>query len=90
MIFVSISKTTDKKSGLERPVRYSDIPMDKEHWITDLTYRPIPFDLLYLKIKDLLKVKAGWWNGEAWQGLRLKQEDEVIAWKRQLYDYALG
>lgn len=90
MICVSQSKLIDKNTGLERPYKYSDIPTDEDQWVLDLTYRPIPFDLLYLKIRNKPKTIGGWWNGKIWQGLRLKKDDDVIAWKRQMYDYALG
>ena len=89
-ICVSQSKIVDKNTGIERPCKYSDIPKDIGNWVHDLNYRPIPFDLLELKIKDSCKVKGGWWDGKEWQGVKLKPQDEVIAWKRQLYDYALG
>lgn len=90
MICVLKSKIIDQKTGLERACKYSDVPTDNLKWVYDLNYRPIPFDLLYLKTKRLPKDVGGWWTGKKWEGLKLKSSDEVIAWKRQLYDYALG
>jgi hypothetical protein len=60
------------------------------NWVTDLKYRPIPFDLLYLSIKDSPRIIGGWWTGRKWNGLRLKTTHQVIAWKRQMYDYAFS
>jgi hypothetical protein len=90
VIHVAQTKIVDKITKIERLCKYSDVPKDEEGWVWDLTYRPIPFDLLYLKIKDGIKDKAGWWDGEHWKGLRVKSHDKITAWKRQLYDYALG
>lgn len=84
MIIVTRSKITDKITKLERPCKYSDVPTDKEKWVHDLNYMPIPYDLMFLKLKNHTKIKSGWWDGNGWKGLRLKDEDEVVAWKRNL------
>lgn len=42
--------------------------------------RPSPYVLLLLKLEDN-HVKRGWWTGQAWDGLRVMEEDVVIQWK---------
>lgn len=81
-ITVGKSKIVDKNTNKERVYRYSDIPTDEYKWVYNLLYKPIPFDLLHLKLNETLKVKSGWWNGEDWEGLRLKTDEKIIAWKR--------
>ena len=84
------SKLVDKVTGLERVYKYSDVPTDKDQWVFDLRYRPIPYDLLYLKLSRNNRVISGWWTSKVWEGPRLKEADKVIAWKRQLYDYVFS
>jgi hypothetical protein len=78
---VAQSKIIDNRTNLERPIKYSDVP-SKEGWVYDPRYKPVPFDLMFFKIKGKLKVKTGWWTGTKWSGLRLRPGDEIIAWKR--------
>lgn len=79
---VGKSKIPDKITGEPRLAKYSDVPTDSEKWVFDLSYMPIPFDLMHLKMAEHSRVKAGWWNGLVWKGTRLKADDTVIAWKR--------
>lgn len=86
-ITVGKSKIIDKRTGKARAYRYSDIPTgafgtpDYE-WVIDLTYLPIPYDLMHLKIEDAVIIKSGWWTGHSWKGLHLKRQDKIIKWKR--------
>jgi hypothetical protein len=89
MITVGTSRLWDKKIKKYRKYKYSDVPADLDKWVGNLKYRPIPFDLLYLSIKNLRKPKNGWWSGERWDGRLLKDTDEVVAWKRNLSQFAL-
>ncbi len=86
MIIVSKSKIPDKNTKEERLCKYSDVPTDEDKWVYDLTYRPIPYDLMKMRFsgQDKSVVKSGWWTGIFWKGLRLKKDDKVIAWKRNL------
>ena len=87
MLVVGKSKIKDKQDK-KRLLKYSDVPTDNEGWVRDLEYRPIPFDIMQLAIKDAFRPKPGWWDGYLWEGPRLQKSDEVTAWKRQLYtDY---
>lgn len=82
MIIVAKSKIKDKITGEKRACKYSDVPTDKDKWVHDLEYMPIPYDLMFLRIKDVPRVKSGWWNGKKWEGLRLKEGEIIISWKR--------
>jgi len=61
--------------------RLSDLPQDKEGWIDGRLYRPFAYDLVLIQTQS--RVKPGWWNGQAWEGLRIKDDDEIICWKIQ-------
>ena len=65
----------------DRAMRYSDVPLE-DGWIIDLTYRPINFDMMLLKVKNRNKHVPGWWDGVAWVGLHFRPEYMVTAWKR--------
>jgi hypothetical protein len=82
VIIVGKSKILDKVTGTPRSYKYSDVPTDADKWVFDLTFRPIAYDLLYLKVKGAFRIKSGWWNGDLWEGLRLKPDDTILAWKR--------
>lgn len=82
MIIVGKSKINDKITNEPRPCKYSDVPTDRDKWVYDLNFMPIPFDLMHLKFAASSRIKAGWWNGLVWKGTRLKPDDTVIAWKR--------
>jgi hypothetical protein len=85
-IQVGLSKLKDPLSNKSRPYKYSDIPSEKG-WVEVLKFLPIPFDLMYLRVKDKGRTVSGWWNGQNWEGLRLKKEEKVLKWKRnQNYD----
>jgi hypothetical protein len=85
-IQVSVSRIKDKRTQKERPLKYSDIP-DGHDWICAKRYLPISFDLMHLNVKNKPKHVSGWWNGEKWEGLRLRPGDRVIKWKRNIsYD----
>jgi hypothetical protein len=87
-IQVGLSKILDKKTGKPRPYKYSDIPTDLDKfgeptgWVSNLKCLPIPFDLMYMKVKQREKIISGWWNGQGWEGLRMKKGEKVIKWKR--------
>jgi hypothetical protein len=83
---VGKSRVKDKITQKLRACRYSDIPTDEFRWVHDLSYLPIPYDLMVLKLEGRMKHKGGWWNGKTWEGRQLKPLDKVIAWKRN-YDF---
>lgn len=51
----------------------------KEKWADACLYRPHPYDLVTVKTTD--KFCSAWWNGTTWDGLRLNENEKVLAWK---------
>jgi hypothetical protein len=82
IITVAISGVSSRAAKKGQLCKYSDVPRDEYGWVYDLKYRPIPYDLMYLKIEGLPERKTGWWNGATWEGRKLKKGDKIIAWKR--------
>ena len=76
----------DAKAKKKIPLKYSQVPKQKDGFVTDMTYLPISRDLLYLRRLGKDKIITGWWDGKKWYGLRLKKEDKIIAWKRNFED----
>lgn len=50
-------------------------------WIEVTKKKPEMFDLVVLATKGG-KAIPGWWTGQGWDARRLKEEDEVIAWRK--------
>lgn len=68
----------------DRILRYSDLERDDAGWVTNLRYRPINFDLVFLKLRGRDKSLSAWWTGEKWDGRLWKPiyRYRVLAWKR--------
>lgn len=62
------------------PYKYADTETDKEGWIDCQKYLPKEYDLCLLQLED--KTKTGWHTGTTWDGLKLKESDTVLSWKR--------
>ena len=75
-----------KKAKKKIPLKYSHIPKDEAGFVIDMKYRPIPRDLLYLRRLGKDRIINGWWDGKRWYGLRLRNDDIVIGWKRNFED----
>lgn len=84
-IVVTKTKIPDPLTNELRLCKYSDVPF-VNGWIPVGLYYPIPYDLLYLRIKGACKLLTGWWNGKAWEGLRIAKDAIVMAWKRYMDD----
>jgi hypothetical protein len=89
-IQVGRTKVRTKVPGTQKKkiatCKYSDVPIDKlTGFVNDLTYLPINYDMMIVKLKDKRRKISAWWDGKNWIGLRLKPEDEIIAWKRVQY-----
>jgi len=87
--YITIGETTypHPKTNKSVAYKYADIPksaIDKNGWVFDSNYLPIPYDILELKIKGYRKPIAGWWNGLKWEGLRLRKHHQITEWKRNL------
>lgn len=76
----------DKNLKKRMVLKYSHIPKDDAGFVTNLRYLPIPRDLLYLRRFGNDRLISGWWDGKKWFGLRLKDEDKIISWKRNFED----
>lgn len=85
-IVIGITKLQDPNTLKRRAYKYTDIP-DDPGWIDPEIYCPYPYDLIHMVVDGLSKEVAGWWNGEKWEGLRVKHHYKIIKWKRQItYD----
>ncbi len=59
---------------------YRDVQYDKHGWADVNKFLPADFDLVFLNIEGK-KTISGWFTGNNWDGLLLKEEDKVISWK---------
>ena len=80
-----------REVGKRYPLTYSAVKYDREGWAKAEQVRPLPFDMTLLKVerqgKILAKFIPGWWNGDKWEGRKMKDEDKVINWKRDLGEF---
>jgi len=60
---------------------YKHAVFNEHGWADANDYKPIPYDILYLKTSTG-KVVKGWWAEFFFDGLRLKKEDVVVKWRR--------
>lgn len=65
----------------ERKFSYRDILYDPDGWGDTKKYLPADYDLMLLKIKDK-KISYGWIFMTKWEGLKIKQDDEILYWKK--------
>lgn len=70
----------------ENTFKYLVTLFDKDGWANAITHKPIPFDLVTVQTNTGKKV-AAWWDKFKWQGLRLRQIDEILSWKRRIYEH---
>lgn len=77
---MSITVADVKKVGIDK-FQYKNIPQYPHHWINPDNYFPLDGDLCHLMLSDG-NVINGWAYGRVWDGLHLKPEDEIVAWKR--------
>lgn len=61
-------------------LKYTQLPGGLAGWQDPNKFRPLPFDLVELETHS--KKISGWWTGNNWMGLRLREEDNVISWKK--------
>lgn len=59
---------------------YSNVKFDPGGWAEEKRFRPFPYDLVKIKTTD--HFRTGWWNGNNWDGLRLKPDEKVLYWKQ--------
>ena len=68
--------------GKRRKVSYKDVRFDKDKWANAKSYLPADYDLVYMRLDSDITI-AGWSNGNSWEGLRLRENDHVLYWKRK-------
>lgn len=61
---------------------YKDVECDIDGWVDCRKFLPDDFDLVFMRLKRG-KAISGWISGKIWCGLRLKNDDVVIFWKRK-------
>lgn len=73
-------------SGREKrtPIYYSykDVEYDIDGWADCARFLPDDYDFVFMRLLRN-KTIAGWISGYTWTGLRLKQDDVVVFWKRK-------
>lgn len=60
---------------------YPEVKYDPDGWADAAKYLPDKFDLVKVKIKNG-GYKSAWHQGNAWEGYRIKPEDEILYWKK--------
>jgi hypothetical protein len=61
-------------------LKYTSLPGGTFAWQDPQSYKPLPFDLVQIDTGE--KEVRGWWTGNRWMGLRLREKDKVVSWKR--------
>lgn len=77
-----LKKTREKVNSF----RYLVTKFNDEGWAESAKACPVPFDLVTVETKTGKRLPA-WWAENAWEGYRLKNSDEVLRWKRRLYEH---
>lgn len=83
---ISEEMTSIETTEKENTFKYLVTLFDKDGWANAITHKPIPFDLVTVQTNTGKKV-AAWWDKFKWQGLRLRQVDEILTWKRRIYEH---
>ena len=79
----SISHHGNTKFGEKKPIYYSYKAVEfKDGWAESSKFLPQDFDLVYGKTTSG-DVKSCWLNGSKWDGLRLKNDDQIVRWRRK-------
>ena len=71
------------------PYTYADIKFDKSGWSDADEYMPGDYDLVHMRVAGKPNI-IGWATGRNWDGLRLKLDDKVTAWKRSKTESDFG
>lgn len=80
MMKIGRDKVLDKH-GNEKISRYQDCEKDFDGWVKAKDFLPIEYDLVSLKLDDGRIIK-GWLSLNQFDGLKLKDNDKVIFWKK--------
>ena len=63
--------------------QYGDVDYDLDGWASVNDFLPEEFDLCFLKT-DKGKELKGWYTGQKWDGLNVRDEHTIILWKRKI------
>lgn len=77
---MSSTETVVKKVGIDK-FQYKNIPQYPKQWINPSNYLPLDGDLCNLLLSDG-NVINGWAYGRVWDGLHLRNDHEIVGWKR--------
>jgi hypothetical protein len=61
---------------------YVHVKTDIDGWADASVYLPADYDLVILKVEGK-NPYFGWFSGTTWDGLKHKEGDKVISWKRE-------
>ena len=65
-----------------RAFTYKDVLYDDDGWADATKFLPGDFDLVNIKLEDNTFLSA-WYTGVGWDGLVIKRDNKVKAWKRK-------
>lgn len=78
---IILGVTENYKRGLRKiPYGYIDVIPEKDGWIDAKKYIPKKYDMCFLKTP--IRVIKGWHNGLGWDGLRVRDNDSILYWKK--------
>ena len=72
--------------GRKYELTYRQIGYKKEDWVDANKYRPMAFDLVYIKtMEDGKEIKKkGWWTGKCWISKMKEVQEIVTSWNRDM------
>lgn len=73
-------KIVGQKNGSDKILSYCNCPKDDDGWVDAGKYLPNNYDLVFIKTKN--KVYSGWYSINCWDGYGVKEDIEVICWKK--------
>jgi len=66
---------------------YASYSKDRFGWIESKD-KPQSFDLISM-VTDSHKTRIGWWTGSSWFGIKLKEGEKIIKWKKKAENHCL-
>lgn len=76
-----IQKVGSKIVGSKYYFGYNNVKYDKNGWADAKKYLPGEYDLLKVKLKSGV-IKSAWLSNNKFDGLKLKDDEEVLFWTR--------
>jgi hypothetical protein len=63
-----------------------DVMSSDQNWIDTIDRKPEPYSLNALLLKTGREVR-GWWTGSSWDGIKVRENDTVIKWRKCLDEH---